>query len=284
MSVDLEEYFQVSNFETLIDRERWEEQPSRVNDATQSLLDLFDQYEYKATFFVLGWIAERQPHLVRNIAERGHEIACHGYHHELVYAIGAKRFRADVERAMAAIEDACGISPLGYRAPSYSITRASLWALPILQELGFRYDSSIFPVHHPRYGIPGFSRQPVRIDLGGHGSIQEFPPTTLRMGSMTLPWSGGAYLRFLPAPLFRWGFRRLVSQGDPTVLYVHPWEIDPEQPRQRVNWRIRLNHYFNLAHTRSRLEQLLAAFPFTTLLDVLDGLEQEAPLPRVRCE
>src|SRR5215510_1977782 len=171
LTVDLEEYFQVSNFDGVIDRARWDAVPSRVREATLRLLDGFDQTGSQATFFVLGWVAERQPGLVREIAKRGHEIACHGYGHELVYAIGPERFRADLRRARAAIEQATGAGVIGYRAPSYSITEASLWALQILVEEGFRYDSSIFPIRHHRYGIPGFARRPVQIELGGGRSI-----------------------------------------------------------------------------------------------------------------
>jgi len=273
LSVDLEEYFQVSNFDELIDRSQWDAQPSRVSESTRRLLDLFDRTESRATFFALGWLAERHPKLLREIAERGHEIACHGYAHELVYEIGPERFRSDLRRARAAIEDATGCAVHGYRAPSYSITAASLWALPILIEEGFDFDSSIFPVRHPRYGIPEFTRWPVRLELGGGRSIREFPLTTLSLGPVNLPLAGGAYLRFLPPAVFRWGFGRLQAAGRPTVLYVHPWEIDPEQPRQAVNPRVRVNHYHNLHATEARLSGLLERFEFNSLGDVLDGLE-----------
>lgn len=281
LSVDLEEYFQVSNFEGLIPRERWSSLPSRVADATRRLLDGFDETGQRATFFVLGWVAERNPALVREIAERGHEIACHGHHHELVYAIGPEAFRKDLRRAREAIEDACGRSLRGYRAPSYSVTRESLWALRILAEEGFGYDSSIFPVRHPRYGIPGFAREPVHLDLGGGASIREYPLTTLRLGPLTLPLAGGAYLRFLPAALFRWGFARLVRAGRPTVLYLHPWEVDPDQPRQDVGLRVRVNHYHNLSRTEGRLRRLLERHPFAPLGEVLDELEGAGRLPRL---
>ena len=230
LSVDLEEYFQVSNFNGIIARDQWAALPSRVVDATRRLLDTFDETDSRATFFVLGWVAKRQSALVREIAERGHEIACHGYAHELVYEIGPKRFREDLRRARTAIGEACGVQPRGYRAPSYSITDRSLWALDILAEEGFDYDSSIFPIHHHRYGIPDFSRTPVRIELPEGRSIREFPMTTIQAGPVRLPLSGGAYLRFFPPALFRWGFRRLIAAGEPVVLYVHPWEVDPDQP------------------------------------------------------
>lgn len=282
LSVDLEEYFQVSNFADVIDRKSWDGLPSRVTDATHGLLDTFDRTGSQATFFVLGWVAERQPGLVREIAERGHEIACHGYGHELVYEIGPERFRADLQRARDAIADATGIQPRGYRAPSYSITNRSLWALDILADEGFDYDSSIFPIHHHRYGIPDFSRTPVRIELAGGRSIREFPMTTLKVGSAKLPLAGGAYLRFFPPALFRWGFRRLIRAGEPIVLYVHPWEVDPGQPRQDVGWKIRVNHYHNLGRTRARLAALLEEFRFRPLEAVLEDLEIGSGLDPVR--
>jgi len=278
LTVDLEEYFQVSNFEEMIDRSDWDAQPSRVIEPTHRLLDLFDQTESRATFFVLGWIAERNPKLLRTIADRGHEIACHGYAHELVYQIGPERFRSDLRRARAAIEDATGRAVRGYRAPSYSITKASLWALPILVEEGFDFDSSIFPVRHPRYGIPDFARWPVRVEFGDGGSIREFPLTTLSLGFFNLPLAGGAYLRFLPPALFRWGFARLEAADRPAVLYVHPWEIDPDQPRQPVSRRVQINHYHNLDATEARLGGLLERFEFNSLGDVLDGLDASGRL------
>jgi len=279
LTVDLEEYFQVSNFEHLIERGCWDALPSRVVDATGRLLDAFDETGNTATFFVLGWVAERQPALVREIAERGHEIACHGYGHELVYDLGPERFRADLRRARSAIEDATGISVRGYRAPSYSITRSSLWALSVLVEEGFHFDSSIFPIRHPRYGIPDFARHPVTLSLGNGTAIREFPMTTLQAGPLNLPLAGGAYLRFLPAPVFRWAFSRLVAAGEPTVLYVHPWEVDPEQPRQDTSLRVRINHYYNLGRTEGRLRSLLQRFRFAPLGRVLGDLERAERLP-----
>src|SRR5262245_26050403 len=280
LTVDLEEYFHVSNFDGVIDRARWDAVPSRVRETTLRLLDGFDQTGSQATFFVLGWVAERQPGLVREIAKRGHEIACHGYGHELVYAIGPERFRADLRRARAAIEDAVGAAVEGYRAPSYSITERSLWGLEILFEEGFRFDSSIFPIRHPRYGIPSFHRRPVRLELGEGRWIDEFPLTTLPIGPIALPLAGGAYLRFLPSAAFRWGLSRLVAAGEPTVLYLHPWEIDPDQPRPRTGFRVRVNHYYNLRRTESRLHRLLERFRFAPMGEVLRGLHEGGRLPQ----
>lgn len=282
LSVDLEEWFQVSNLAGAVDRARWDGLPSRVGDATRRMLDDFDAHGQRATFFTLGWVAERQGALVREIAERGHEIACHGYAHDLVYHLGPERFRADLRRAREAIEQSAGQRVRGYRAPSYSITRASLWALPILAEEGFAYDSSIFPVRHHRYGIPGFARAPLRLELPAGGSILEFPLTTLKLGPLVLPMAGGAYLRLLPAWLFRWGFGHVAGSGAPTVLYLHPWEIDPDQPVQPVSRRIRWNHYHNLDRMPERLGALLARFRFAPMGEVLTGLEAAGCLGTAR--
>lgn len=279
LTVDLEEYFQVSNFAGVIERKDWVGLPSRVVAQTHRLLDAFDETDSRATFFVLGWVAEQRPELIREIAARGHEIACHGYGHELVYDIGPDGFREDLKRARVAIQDAVGEDVRGYRAPSYSITERSLWALDILVEEGFTFDSSIFPVRHHRYGIPDFARDPVRLDLPSGASIREFPLTTVSAGGTNLPLAGGAYLRFFPPVVFRWGFGRRQASHEPTVLYTHPWEIDPHQPRQDVGWLTRINHYFNLGRTEPRLRGLLERFPFTTMGSVLDRLESQGRLP-----
>lgn len=280
LSVDVEEYFHVSNFDTLIDRRRWDSLPSRVEDSTRRLLDLFDAFGQRATFFTLGWIAERKPRLVREIAERGHEVGCHGYAHELVYELGESAFRRDLRRARSAIEDATGVRPLSYRAPSYSIRRDSLWGLRILAELGFRHDSSIFPVRHPRYGIPEFRDGLVEIDFGDGLSIVEFPLSAVRVGAWSLPVTGGAYLRLLPFPIFRWGFGRVARADRPGVLVVHPWEIDPDQPRLRTSWDVRIRHYRNLERTEERLSRLLRDHRFGPLGEVRDARAASGTLPQ----
>ena len=279
LSVDLEEHFQVANFDDLIERARWDDEPSRVDDSARRLLDAFEAHRRHATFFVLGWVAERRPALVREIAARGHEIACHGYGHELVYEIGPERFREDLKRARKAIEDAVGTRVDGYRAPSFSITARSLWALDILAEEGFRFDSSIFPVRHYRYGIPDFDQRPVELRLRNGLSIREFPLTTLDVGPVRLPLAGGAYLRFLPPSIFRWGLRRLADAREPSVLYLHPWEIDAEQPRLPTGWRVRVNHYHNLHRTLDRVRALLDRYAFEPVGRVLDRLAESGRLP-----
>lgn len=278
LSVDLEEYFHVSNFEGLWSRGAWDALPSRLEAPTRRLLDRFDECGARATFFVLGWVARRHVPLLREIAARGHEIASHGDCHERVDAMGPGRFRRDLRHARAALEDAIGHTPEGYRAPSFSIGRHSAWALRILAEEGFRYDSSVFPVRHPRYGWPGFPAAPCTLRLGDGLAIEEVPPTTLGVGPLRLPIAGGAYLRFLPGPLFRWAWRRATAGGRTGVLYVHPWELDPEQPRQDVGLRIRVNHYHGLARTEERLDRLLVAHRFTPLAALLDRLRAQGRL------
>lgn len=280
LSVDVEEYFQVSNLSEAFPRARWDDLPSRVEAQTRRLLDLFDGMGQRGTFFALGWVARRHPGLLREIAARGHEVACHGDGHELVYAIGPARFREDLRRARSAIADAVGHPPAGYRAPSFSITPRSRWALSILAEEGFAYDSSVFPVRHPRYGWIGFPPGPVRLDLPGGLAIDEFPPTSLGLGPLRLPVAGGAYLRFLPGAVFRSAWTRATDAGRPGLLYVHPWELDPEQPRAPVGWRVRVNHYHGLRATLGKLRTLLGAHAFAPLVEVLDELRVEKALPR----
>jgi polysaccharide deacetylase family protein (PEP-CTERM system associated) len=269
LTVDLEDWFQVTNFETIVPRSEWDSCPSRVEDSTRRLLDLFERFSVHGTFFVLGWVAERFPGLVREVADRGHEIASHGYLHELVYTLDPERFAADVRRSVDVIESACGIRARGYRAPSFSIDHRAPWAFDVLAECGMDYDSSVFPVHHPRYGVPAFARVPRRVRTLGGRELVEFPMTTLRAFGRNWGASGGGYLRLLPLQVLVTAFRRMNADGRPAVLYIHPWEIDPDQPRVKVRGLGRITHYTNLVATYGRLERLLAAFDFGTMRDAL---------------
>lgn len=276
LTVDVEDYFQVTAFERHVRRDQWDQYPLRVNDNTLRVLDLFDEYGVKATFFILGWVAKRVPNIVYRIAERGHEIACHGYGHELVYAIGPDRFRKDIVRSKSLLEDLCGVPVIGYRAPSYSITRQSLWALDILVEEGFSYDSSIFPIVHDIYGVPGAERFP-HVRHTEAGPIREFPLTTLPIGlpgkQYRLPIAGGGYLRLLPWWLLQKGIQRINEvEGMPSVLYFHPWEIDPDQPRIKgAGLKSRFRHYINLHRTASKLRHLLSSLHFASMAHVLEN-------------
>ncbi len=267
LSVDVEDYFHVEAFAGRIDRSEWDTYPCRVEANTGRLLDLFDELRVKATFFILGWVAERYPALVREIAARGHETACHSYWHRLVYKLTPDEFRTDSARAKDLIEQSSGQPVMGYRAPSFSITRESAWALDILAELGFRYDSSVFPVRHDFYGVPDAPRAPFRIATA-HGPILEFPLPTFRIGpSSNLPVAGGGYLRIFPLWYTALGVRRALRDGLPVVSYVHPWEVDPDQPRLRAGLKSRLRHYTNLSKMDRRLRRLLELGMFTSFRD-----------------
>lgn len=273
LTVDVEDYFHVAAFARQIAPATWDRFPLRVERNTHRLLDLFAEREVRATFFVLGWVAERCPSLVRAIADQGHEVACHGYSHQLIYEQTPAVFRAETIRAKACLEDQTQRPVLGYRAASYSITKRSLWALDILAELGFAYDSSIFPIHHDRYGIPGSPRWPYRLYTSSGGSLIEFPPSTLAVGRHRLPVAGGGYFRIYPYPLTRFALSRLNrSEGRPFIFYLHPWEIDSEQPRIRAGRLSTFRHYTNLSRCEERLRRLLQDFSFTPAGEVLEGL------------
>ena len=268
MTVDVEDYFHASTFDRVVSRLSWAERESRVVGATEILLDCFESAGIHGTFFILGWVAERHPQLVRDIAAAGHEIASHGFQHQLVYLLTPDQFREDVRRAKAVIEDASGIAVRGYRAPSFSIVESSLWALDVLIEEGHAYDASIFPIHHDRYGIADAPRQTHRIDRPS-GSIVEVPASTVRVGRHNLPIAGGGYFRLLPYGWTRWGMARLNNIGEPAVFYIHPWEVDPEQPRLPVGRLTSLRHYRGLAKTLDRLELLCHDFAFDTVSAML---------------
>ena len=266
-SVDVEDYFQVEAFSDVVDRSAWDGFAPRVESSTRRLLDLADEGSVRGTFFVLGWIAERFPALVREIAARGHELACHSYWHRRVDTLEPAEFRDDTARAKRAIEDAASVRVDGYRAPSYSITRRSLWAFEVLAELGFAYDSSIFPIHHDTYGIPDAPRTPFRVATAA-GEIVEFPIATFRLlGRTNFPCAGGGYLRLFPFWYTRLGVARAAREGVPVVAYVHPWEVDPGQPRIAGRLASRLRHYTNLTGNESKVRRLLALGPFTSFRD-----------------
>ena len=270
LTIDVEDYYQVSAFESVVRFEDWDRYESRVEKNTYGLLDLLDECGTKATFFMLGWIAERYPRLVQAINNRGHEIASHGYAHRRIYTQTPEEFRQETRRSKYIIEDLIGQAVLGYRAASYSITAQSLWSLAILQEEGFAYDSSIFPIRHDLYGIPGYRRFHHVLNGHGDGSLIEFPLSTVRLGGITIPIAGGGYFRFFPYAFTRWGIRRLnANEEQPAVVYLHPWEIDPEQPRIQAGRLSRSRHYLNLHRTAARLRRLMQDFRFGTMVDVL---------------
>jgi polysaccharide deacetylase family protein (PEP-CTERM system associated) len=263
VSVDVEDYFHVEAFSDVVDPARWDSYASRVVPNTRRLLQLFASLDVRATFFILGWVAERFPELVREIAAGGHELGCHSYWHRLVYKLDAAEFREDTRRAKDIIEQHAGQRVAGYRAPTYSLVHRSAWALEILSELGFTYDSSIFPIHHDRYGMPDAPRAPFRFQTPA-GPMTEFPITTFRVAGHNLPVGGGGYLRLLPELYTRIGLKRAQRDGVPIVIYIHPWEVDPDQPRLPGRLSSRLRHYTNLSRTLDRLRGLLEQGNYTS--------------------
>jgi polysaccharide deacetylase family protein (PEP-CTERM system associated) len=265
LTVDLEDYYHVSAFADQVRPQEWATRSSRVEANTDRLLDLFAQAGCSATFFTLGWVAERYPGLIRRVAEAGHEIACHSHAHKYVYALTQEEFREDTKRAKRALEDASGREVIGYRAPSFSITMESQWAYQILAELGFVYDSSVFPVRHPNYGIPQARRFPFRVQTDA-GEIVEFPMPTLDFYGLRSPFGGGAYLRFLPVWYTEWAIHYVNDREEsPVCIYVHPWEIDLDQPRMEGSLTSRMRHYIGLGTVERKLRKLLNQFEFHDL-------------------
>lgn len=269
-TVDVEDYFQVSAFDRDIPRSTWNDRPSRVVESTHRILELLGRNQVRGTFFVLGYVARKFPGLVRQIHAAGHEVASHGFWHRLIYSQTPEQFRADLRQSKGVLEDAIGASVTSYRAPSFSITRRSLWALEVLVEEGFVSDSSVFPTHHDRYGIPG--AQPTIHTLHTpSGPLVEFPPSIARWGRLNLPVGGGGYFRLYPYSVSRMLLSRIVRHEQrPFMFYVHPWEVDPGQPRLGIGSRLsRFRHYVNLASTERKLERLVRDFPFGRMCDVL---------------
>ncbi|MEJ2756744.1 MAG: DUF3473 domain-containing protein, partial [Gammaproteobacteria bacterium] len=271
LTIDVEDYFHVAALAKQFPLGTWDDQPLRVINNTYRLLDLLGERGIKATFFVLGWVAKRAPEMVRRIHDEGHEVASHGYSHQLIYSQTPDVFRQETVRSKTLLEDQIGSAVNGYRAASYSITRKNLWALDILAESNFTYDSSIFPVYHDRYGIPDSPCRPYQLITSKGHDIIEFPITTTQIGPYRLPISGGGYFRIFPYMMTKWGLRRATQQmGTPFVFYLHPWEIDPHQPRIKTSVLSRFRHYTNLSRCENRLRSLTSDFVFTTMTEALN--------------
>lgn len=275
MSVDVEEYFQVGAFEKVIKRSDWENLESRVDYTTNRVLDLFARHETKATFFILGWIAERHGALIKRIAEQGHEVASHGYDHARITSLEPESFRADIVKTRKILEDALGMPIRGYRAPSFSIGERNLWALEILAEEGYAYSSSVYPIQHDHYGMPEAPRFAFR-PFSGQPMI-ELPVTTVEIGARKFPCGGGGYFRLLPYGISRWAIRRVNGvDGAASIFYFHPWEVDPEQPRIRnASAKSRFRHYTNLGRMEDKIARVLRDFSWDRMdrvfLDTPDG-------------
>jgi polysaccharide deacetylase family protein (PEP-CTERM system associated) len=269
LTIDVEEYFHPTEFQSTLDQREWTRLPTRIDGETKVVLDLLDAHEVKATFFILGWVALHHGALVREIVSRGHEIGCHSHLHQLVYELTPAQFREDTRSAVSAIEDSCGLTPRIYRAPSYSITRESFWALETLIECGFTHDSSVYPISHDRYGIVGFERH-AHVLRTPSGPIQEIPiATVLLANGHVAPIGGGGYLRLLPYRYASAGIRRLNRvEGRPACIYFHPWEIDPEQPRLASGLLAILRTYTGMRGMRGKIQRLLTEFRFAPLTAV----------------
>lgn len=289
LTVDVEDWYQVSAFDEVLPRARWDAMESRVERSTARVLEVLDRHGVKGTFFVLGCVARRHPALVAEIAAAGHEVASHGDSHRRVGTLDPAAFAAELARAEAALLAAAGVRPTAFRAPSFSIVRASAWAWRVLLERGYRVSSSVFPVRHDRYAFPEFPRHPVRLVDEAGRALVEVPMTTLRLLGRNWPVAGGGWMRALPPAVMRAAFRRANAEGLFAVLYLHPWELDPGQPvLAAAPWRRRWRHRLNLGRMAARLDALLGRFPFTTLAGALaahvkarGGALPEIPLARL---
>lgn len=269
LTIDVEDYFMVSAFEAFVPKEKWDSMESRVEPATRKIVDMLKEFEVHATFFVVGWVAERYPQLVRDIAAAGHEIGCHSYYHRLVYTLSPEEFRKDTQLCKQALGKIVSTPLSGYRAPSFSLTAQSKWMLDILHEEGFTYDSSALPAKHARGGVqdPGLAgRFPYRVN-----GLIELPMTTLRLCGQNMPFSGGGYFRLFPYTWIKAGLSSLNRQGQPAVVYLHPWEFDPDQPRIPVRGLDRFRHYVNLDKTEEKFRRLLSDFSFAPARKVLES-------------
>jgi len=283
LTIDVEEYFHPAEVQRSPTMKSWDSLPSRIEAQTDEVLELLGRHSVSATFFILGWVAEKRPEVVRKIVKAGHEIGCHSYAHQIVYTLTPAQFREDTLRAIAAIEKAGGVTPRLYRAPSYSITQQSLWALEILAECGFDYDSSIVPIVHDRYGIPGFSRYPRLVETPS-GSLLEVPVATAELaGGKIVPVGGGAYLRLLPYRYTAAGIRRINgNEQRPVCIYFHPWEIDSDQPRLALGVISGLRTYAGIGGMKRKLHRLMTDFRFSTLTAVFPkGEPNKGEYPRM---
>ena len=269
ITVDVEDYFHVSAFANDIDPSEWDRFEPRAHENVARLLDIFNEFDVHGTFFVLGWLAERNPQLVRKISDLGHEIGCHGYSHQLIYNQSRSEFARETKKAKSMLEEITGKPVDGYRAASFSITQESYWALDILHEAGFKYDSSIYPVRHDTYGYRGAEPYPYILTTQLGARIAEFPISTLNLGLMRVPVGGGGYFRLYPYPITRIALSSINRSGHPFVFYMHPWEIDCEQPRIESNRLSTFRHYNNIARFEKRLRKLLSQFHFGNMSDVL---------------
>ena len=273
LSFDVEEHFQVAAFWSDERRSNWGSYESRVQRNVDKILDILSLHGIQATFFVLGWVASKHPNLVKAIVRQGHEIASHGFGHEMITTQQPDRFREDIRKSKEILEDITGIAVYGYRAPSFTITPQTRWALPILVQEGYRYDSSMFPVQHDRYGMPEADPHCHLIQTDS-GPLWEVPLSTLKVGPVRLPIAGGGYFRLFPYPVLRRLLDRAAAGGHPLIMYLHPWELDPDQPKMAGSALSKFRHYLNLGKTETRLRRLLSDFRFATIRKAVEAIGQ----------
>jgi polysaccharide deacetylase family protein (PEP-CTERM system associated) len=278
-TVDVEEYFHAKAMESVVKRDEWLSQPSRVSESVNALLTSLDRNGARGTFFVLGWLAEHCPQIVHAIADAGHEVASHGYWHDPVTRLDLEGFREDVRSSKHALEDLIGRAVIGYRAPNFSIVPGGEWAFDVLLEEGYRYDSSLFPVRRPGYGYPSAQRAPHLLHRPA-GVLAEFPLATTKIFAYNVPAAGGGYLRQFPYRVIRRAFREASERREPATFYIHPWEIDPDQPRLPVSSVTRIRHYRGLESTLARVERLLGEFRFDSIATYLPHLEAAASVAK----
>ncbi len=276
LTVDLEDWFSVETFNTVFETRQWDRLQSTVELTTEKILILFRRCRVRATFFVLGWIAEKYPDLVERVAREGHEIGCHSYHHRMAASLSAEEFRRDTQLAVNAIVSACGVRPIGYRSPSWGMSGSNTWACDILHELGFKYDSSIFPIRHDIYGDPSAPRHPHYVSLSGGNTLIEIPASTVMILGRRFPLGGGGWLRQFPYWFTRWGIRRLNREGIPAVIYFHPWELEANIPRVKLDLKNRIRQYGGLSTMEIKVKKLLSDFDFMTMKDYTESLQMQS--------
>ncbi len=284
LSVDVEDYYQVSAFEQKVPFEKWIDYPSRVESSTEKVLEILDAFSVKATFFILGWIAETYPGIVKKIHSSGHEIASHGYKHSLIYNLSPEPFREDIKKTSSILEDITGENVRGFRGASFSVTKKSIWALDILAEEGLLYDSSIYPIHHDRYGIPTAPADPFEVELSEGKIIRECPPLSSKIRGKNFPMGGGGYLRFFPVSAIIRTIKKKNAAKIPAVIYFHPWELDPGQPFIDSGSRItNIRHRTGLERMEKKLKKLLSAVSFSTISQMLNHMDEKSiPLPHIK--
>jgi polysaccharide deacetylase family protein (PEP-CTERM system associated) len=278
-TVDVEEYFQVEAFSGHIDRRSWDRLPSRAMKQTGKVLELLDEFHVRGTFFVLGWLAERNPGLIRDIRDAGHEIASHGFEHRMISKMTPEEFRGDVRKSKEILEGIAGAAIEGYRAPTFSILEKTSWAYEILLHEGFRYSSSVYPIWHDRYGWPGFGHRPRKMAANEKGEIWEVPMTVGSIGPIDIPFGGGGYLRAYPLSLTKAFFRILEKKGRSAILYIHPWELDTDHPPVKAPFLKRLRHFFGIERMERKLTDLLRTKEFGTVAELVEASRNGARLP-----